>query len=329
LNLDEGSYIIYVQANSKKAITDKPRKYRLYVSCDNYFELTDKGVDNANFDFLKNIIASHLSIKTPPKADEYQQLSDCTFENTTFGYLFINNASKDNYVIQGEQQHQEMFLMSNFRGKANIPSKSWFVAVGNRNSMYCSFSFYINYTNTSSTEQMDNADCINTSFVNDVISKPVTVRNVQDIPYDFIYKKIPLDLKTIIQTIDPIQTAITTLKGKYSAEMDEILGLKPLSDGVPVIFNDKYNWPDQYYLGEWNGAVKHGRGKIVWTAGGYILVCFSKDKMTGPGKQVDADGTIMEFNYVDDQMDGEGTITDKTGKASKAEYEKGQFVKWL
>jgi len=325
VDLEKGKYLIYVHANNEWAKVDKNRKYLLYVSCDNYFDIRFKGTDD-KFDLLKEIIIRQIRSKN--RDTGYVQLIKHSFEHTKFGYLYIWNNTKFKYEIVGENESENFKILTEFNGRVNIPPNNDWIILGLKNHYYKGATFYINYENVNS-ESHDNSACLRNDISN-FLNSNLSVSNLK---YDFIYKNLPnYDFSKIIQKIDPIQTSLEFIVKKYPQEMNEILTIPPLNDGVKVIFKDKYHYEDSYYLGEWNLEkpwIRHGRGKYFWNNGTYAIGTFSNEKQTGIGRiSYNNNQEIIEINFLDGEYHGIGTVTKAQGKR-QVEYNKGKFVRWI
>ena len=60
-----------------------------------------------------------------------------------------------------------------------------------------------------------------------------------------------------------------------------------LNDGIEVIFRDKYYFEsteeNDYYLGEWDHVVRHGRGYYDFGNGEYYIGQFKNNEFNGKG----------------------------------------------
>lgn len=329
-NLPMGNYIIHVFANEKSNTFDKNRSFSLFISSDTYYEVFDKGIDE-NFILLQEIMINRIrSVKDNKDDKEYNQIVSVAFENTGYGYLYINNKTETSYILIGVDKSFNFNIINNFTGMENIPSRHSIIIIGCKNLFYGDFNFYVQYENKPSTSldvsKLGKGDI--SMFLREVEETPVL-----DLDFDFIYKKVVDDLKNIIKKIDVIEMAKKYLEEKYPNEMKELTSLPPLDDKTPVIFKDKYesDTQDYFYLGEWklkDHYVKHGRGWEWWEGVGYAIGYYKDDSLNGMGIMCQ-DGVKFKCNFFEGVYDGIVEITHEDGSISKAIYEKGEFIKEL
>jgi hypothetical protein len=304
----------------ENAIFDKNRKYTLYVNSNNYFDLDNKGKDS-NYNLLHHIISSHL--KTLIYKESYIQILKNSFENTTYGYLFIWNKTKFNYLTEGKNVSQNFKVYRINDLKAIIPGQKDLTVVGIRKSPWDGFCFNIDYCNKDTKEKetgIDKGDI--SSFILNI-----NERQINEDDYAFIFKKFEVDYSNILIKIDPIENVKNYLLAKYPDLMKEVLKYKTSND-VAVKFKDIYNYADKSnYIGEWRVDkewVKHGVGKLCWVDGSYYMGEFKNDKFDGKAKMYYGRGDYYEIMFRDNLMDGEGTYTDMKGKKFNVIFKLGK-----
>lgn len=84
-----------------------------------------------------------------------------------------------------------------------------------------------------------------------------------------------------------------------------------------------------YYEGQWQNDMFHGQGKLVYSNTTYVGQ-FMNGKKNGQGV-MSWNGTLQKYEgpWVDNNQHGEGVWTFANGQTKRAEFSRGQRVRWL
>jgi len=147
LNLTAGSYLVYCYVNANNSDASKDLKNDLtnilYVTCNNYFEIFDKGEDK-NHNLLKSVYANHAYEATSKDTDPLI-IKNYIDSDSELCYNYIKNISKNlvyNFKINFINKHTEP--MGNPLTTFSLPPGAEYIALGSTIDCYESHSF--NYT---------------------------------------------------------------------------------------------------------------------------------------------------------------------------------------
>ena len=143
VELPVGFYLIYVYCNYKYSTYKKVRKVRMYISCNKYFTLYYKGIDNEH-NLLKHCIYHHIRdeiLRTSNKKEILGIHTQNKYDKTTYGYILIQNKTKETLRLTVKNTSQNFQLFSPFKSDLNevdisLHSLSIAVFVGIRKQYY-------------------------------------------------------------------------------------------------------------------------------------------------------------------------------------------------
>jgi hypothetical protein len=331
--LHHGYYLLYVHANYKHTTFDKLRKYNIYISSNQFFDMFAKGVDS-NFNLLAEIVEHQVYQSINDSSNEYTQLINARFENTTYGYMYIKNNKESAYEFNGKDDTEnfEIIYPNTIKTKTlkrMIPKKSSFLIIGIRREHYERYSFKWDYKSI----LIDSNDNNNAKIEEERNIEPF-IKNYPDIPhdedgYDFYYKVMEIDQNNIIEKIDEIEVTKNYFLSKYPDEVGKILDIEELNDGEEVIFKDVYDFGESIYLGEWKTKedfVRHGRGWFIWSDGSSYMGQIQNNLFEGYGIFTFLNGDKCQISFKDGKMDGIGKYVSKDGQEHLVEYRAGLLI---
>ena len=103
-------------------------------------------------------------------------------------------------------------------------------------------------------------------------------------------------------------------KDRYIGQVNPDTGLR---HGQGVY---KYKNPYFQYEGEFVDGVKHGKGKLIFSDGGFIEGNFENNQIMGEGMRQWGDGSQYIGNFKEGEMHGEGSHTLSTGESYHGEF---------
>jgi len=348
--LQPGVYFVYIFADYSYSNFDRKRKYLLNVSSDVEFKLTKKANDN-NFLILQEIISNSVTqlcrsnVLTIDKRSEISSVLLNRFQNTSFGVLYLKNHNKDKVLtVNVTDNSTNMYLLAPKdrpkEFKIKNPPNDIFTIVGIRKQYYEEFCFNLEFliveeieNNLDSRLSLKNKYSEENTKLFEVLNyNPDSPIRKSNSYFDFVHSWFLIDLKSICSKINSKQHAIDLYQTKYPEEMDLVMTVPKLTDLEEVMFYDKYFDEEGYYFGEWkikNPFTKHGRGMFIYTSGNIIKYVgqMQNNMKSGLGTIYYSNGDKIEINFIDDQMDGEGTKTFSDGKVRKIEYSKDVLIK--
>ena len=352
IQLHHGYYLLYFHADYSHSNFDKKRKFNLYISCNVFFEIYDKGCDE-EFILLKEIIHNKIIMNKDKLAeykcteeDEVEHLTQHKFGHTTFSFLYIKNKKHDNKLeIEIENQIENFriihpkFLPKTPKFTQELLEKEILLIIGHRNDYYekYSFRFLFKFKCNPIPIHTDNSDEVSRRIEtdnNELTPLLQYITSVHNIPhdeesYDFFYKMIEVDPENIIEKINSIEVAENYFIGKFPFEMAKILEFPMLNDSVEVIFRDLYDFGDSVYLGEWktkDDFTRHGRGWFIWGDGSSYMGQIQNNIFEGMGDFFYLNGDHCTINFSNGKMHGKGIYYNKDGNVHEVEYVDGVLI---
>lgn len=119
IELDPGTYVIYVLCNKESYLFDRERTLRLYIVCNNYYLLNDVGVDK-NYSFLKTII-KHKCKDIAPENNLITITKNKISQKSTIGMFYLKNLFGNEKTFKIICDPENYSLLNNF--SSLIPSK--------------------------------------------------------------------------------------------------------------------------------------------------------------------------------------------------------------
>lgn len=344
--LKPATYIIYFFANYKSSTFDKPREFSLYIVSNNYFALTDLGTDE-NYEILHEIISNTLKLE--PKLDEgnvevktHDNLYILTinkFYNTSLGLFYIKNMSnKENYIkIKNENLNFIVFT--------KIPDVNEFLVTleADEEMIICGerFQYFGEYWFKFTYNILPYSDTLKKSMVQFKIppinieriveiSNIITRKQLTDDEYDYFFKRHDIEINSITETFDYIKITKEYFTIKYPDYMILLEKFPSIVELDSVKFMDVYDNGDFTYFGEWkkdDDFIKHGRGITRYKDGSVHIGYLSNDLFNGFGIMAYKNGIVIEINFRNGNMDGEGNYY-KDDQFKKCFYKDGIFEKF-
>ena len=149
--------------------------------------------------------------------------------------------------------------------------------------------------------------------------------------YSWFHKELNIDMSQLCEKIDEKAYMRNYLSNLYKDQMELIKALPDLNDGIDVIFRDKYYFDEtennDYYLGEWNDVVRHGRGYYHFGNGEYYIGQFKNNEFDGKGCYYWRDGKKLDITFKKGKKDGIGLQILKNGSKLTCEYKNNEFIK--
>ena len=349
VDLKPGTYLIYIFANYKYHTYDKIRRYRFYIICNNYFSLTDLGVDE-NFDILKSMLKNHmflLSNRIQNNGNNIESLAMNKFENTTLGFFYLKNTCEEvlleeqqdtkivsnekNILIANDVKNFELFHsdISNFKEFIiKLKPQEEVLIVGDRKKFYDEYWFKISFKELS----LDFADQkmhvfgekINNKHIQENIIQDIERKILQEENYDYFFKRHDIEkMSGLAETFDYSKIAEEYFKLKYPQYVKILYKMPSIYEDVK--FMDIYDSGDSVYFGEWkkSNLIKQGRGITKYKDGSQHVGYYQEDQFNGKGLMIYKNGVKIEISFINGQMDGEGLQIGKDGNIRKCNYEHG------
>ncbi len=113
----------------------------------------------------------------------------------------------------------------------------------------------------------------------------------------------------------------------YAPNGNKIFYYGKMVDQSPQNFGIGFYEGKGYYIGEWDGNHRNGRGKHTYKDGSVYEGYFKNDLRSGFGTYFYVSGDVYKGNWKDDLMDGEGEITQADGKSIKGTWKAGKYLK--
>ena len=333
--LDEGEYIIYFYVDYNNGLFDKIRKFALNVSCDEYFDLFDHSIDK-DFSFLFYLLEEYNNDLILTNTNNYYEdniIKKCfsSFEDTTFGFLFLKNLNDSSYKLRLKIKLTNLYIIGNSFGEQisnennkyieiNLKKNQNFILLLNIKNFFEDAEIMIDYLSIDINKNNNIIISNNKKLINlqDIILKEIKINN-----YDYIYNTLNFDYTNFIIPINQEEISIKTLLKKYPKEMSLLLKLPPIKDNQIIIFKDKQMKGEDYYLGELHitKRKRYGRGIYYWKKENITFIGYSiNGKFNGPGKFIFDDGKIYEGNFINGILKGKGRIINKNGEIKNVNF---------
>ena len=333
--LDEGEYIIYFYVDYNNGLFDKIRKFALNVSCDEYFDLFDHSIDK-DFSFLFYLLEEYNNDLILTNTNNYYEdniIKKCfsSFEDTTFGFLFLKNLNDSSYKLRLKIKLTNLYIIGNSFGEQisnennkyieiNLKKNQNFILLLNIKNFFEDAEIMIDYLSIDINKNNNIIISNNKKLINlqDIILKKIKINN-----YDYIYNTLNFDYTNFIIPINQEEISIKTLLKKYPKEMSLLLKLPPIKDNQITIFKDKQMKGEDYYLGELHitKRKRYGRGIYYWKKENITFIGYSiNGKFNGPGKFIFDDGKIYEGNFINGILKGKGRIINKNGEIKNVNF---------
>ena len=333
--LDEGEYIIYFYVDYNNGLFDKIRKFALNVSCDEYFDLFDHSIDK-DFSFLFYLLEEYNNDLILTNTNNYYEdniIKKCfsSFEDTTFGFLFLKNLNDSSYKLRLKIKLTNLYIIGNSFGEQisnennkyieiNLIKNQNFILLLNIKNFFEDAEIMIDYLSIDINKNNNIIISNNKKLINlqDIILKEIKINN-----YDYIYNTLNFDYTNFIIPINQEEISIKTLLKKYPKEMSLLLKLPPIKDNQITIFKDKQMKGEDYYLGELHitKRKRYGRGIYYWKKENITFIGYSiNGKFNGPGKFIFDDGKIYEGNFINGILKGKGRIINKNGEIKNVNF---------
>lgn len=113
INLDPGTYIIYILCNKESYKMDRERTLRLYIVCNNYYLINDKGIDK-NFALLSEAVSqkcSQLQVEKSLIALTKNKIA----ERSTIGVFYLKNCSGNAKRFKINCEIMNFTILNDFR----------------------------------------------------------------------------------------------------------------------------------------------------------------------------------------------------------------------
>ncbi len=333
--LDEGEYIIYFYVDYNNGLFDKIRKFALNVSCDEYFDLFDHSIDK-DFSFLFYLLEEYNNDLILTNTNNYYEdniIKKCfsSFEETTFGFLFLKNLNDSSYKLRLKIKLTNLYIIGNSFGEQisnennkyieiNLKKNQNFILLLNIKNFFEDAEIMIDYLSIDINKNNNIIISNNKKLINlqDIILKEIKINN-----YDYIYNTLNFDYTNFIIPINQEEISINTLLKKYPKEMSLLLKLPPIKDNQITIFKDKQMKGEDYYLGELHitKRKRYGRGIYYWKKENITFIGYSiNGKFNGQGKFIFDDGKIYEGNFINGILKGKGRIINKNGEIKNVNF---------
>ena len=333
--LDEGEYIIYFYVDYNNGLFDKIRKFALNVSCDEYFDLFDHSIDK-DFSFLFYLLEEYNKDLILTNTNNYYEdniikKSFSSFEETTFGFLFLKNLNDSSYKLRLKIKLTNLYIIGNSFGEQisnennkcveiNLKKNQNFILLLNIKNFFEDAEIMIDYLSIDINKNNNIIISNNKKLINlqDIILKEIKINN-----YDYTYNTLNFDYTNFIIPINQEEISINTLLKKYPKEMSLLLKLPPIKDNQITIFKDKQMKGEDYYLGELHitKRKRYGRGIYYWKKENITFIGYSiNGKFNGPGKFIFDDGKIYEGNFINGILKGKGRIINKNGEIKNVNF---------
>jgi hypothetical protein len=148
--------------------------------------------------------------------------------------------------------------------------------------------------------------------------------------YDWIFLKQEINLPFIFNKIDPVIVSEQYISSKYPDLMSRILEVEKLEGEDVLVFLDKHEFGDSFYLGEWKripNFIRHGRGMYHWYLNNTTYIGqLSNDCFYGKGKFYYENGDVFSVFFREGKIDGECEWKDKDNNLKKCIYKEGVLV---
>jgi hypothetical protein len=323
-DLPAGNYFIFTHVIYKYSKYDKKRKVKLYVTNDNYFDLKFKKTDK-DYSVLQKIIVDRIKNNKINTRDVFQSFKNC-FENTTYGYHYIQNNRENGIRVTFENKAINYEItnldLSNGNTYLDIPSKDESIIIGFRKEYYEEFLYKIEC-------KIENFNLLKIKNSGEPILKASEELPVNEDRYNFIYKKMYYDLSKIIEIIDDKLTAENYFLNKYPEDTELLLKIPESEDETKVYLRDVYDFEYHSYFGEWRlkgEFLPHGRGIYKFRDGSIFIGQIKNNIFDGIGTFIFPTGDRCEITFEGGVMHGSGHLQTRSGFKHEVEYEKGILV---
>ena len=91
-----------------------------------------------------------------------------------------------------------------------------------------------------------------------------------------------------------------------------------------------FEWPSgRKYEGEWDNSSMHGKGRLAYEDGNVYIGNFKNDQRSGYGLFVWSDGKRYDGPWQENKQHGIATLELLDGTKVKAEFDKGQKIRYI
>jgi hypothetical protein len=226
VNLPAGSYLIFTHVIYKYSKYDKTRNVKLYITNNNYFDITYKGTDSG-FNILKKLIFDKVNEESNSGSkNDVQQSYKNIFENTAYGYHYLYNNRNSSIRVSLDNQTINFDIIYPEGNILDIPNREGDIVIGFRKHYYEEFLFRVNckIDNLSTTVTKNETPVLNIS----------DLAPVNEDRYNFIYKRMKYDVTKVIEVIDEKLTALNYFLNKYPADTESLMKIPELEDNEKV-----------------------------------------------------------------------------------------------
>lgn len=327
LNLDKGDYLIYISIDLESStIKNKTISAVVNLSANELFDFDDTGLEDNNYELLSKIFSDLVSEKNfnSEEKDGLKVTKAQSFLNSEFSLLHFKNIG-DKKTVTFEiksDNHKALNFKINAKNKITLDKDEIFIAIMSLKDFYGEINFDYSYeinSNEGNQLSSNGNSKINKAFLNIPLEKIDIIAD-----YEWIYKKLEnFNINSICETIDNRNELEKKFQKLYSTEMDKILKIPKLEDGIVVNFQDiLMNENDEEYLGEWDvnensDDLPHGRGMLKLKSGKIYYGQFKNGKMSGFGSLEIGGGEKVEGMFINGKLVDKGVLFMNDGKTQE------------
>lgn len=345
VTLQPATYLIYLFANYKSSTFDKPREYSLYIVSNNYFSLTDLGVDE-NYEILYEIVSNTLRLEPRLEEenvevkiqDELYVLTINKFYKTSIGLFYIKNMSDKAVHLKIKNENLNFIIFTKIpienEFTVSIQANEEIIIIGERFQYFGEYWFRFSYSLIAYSDYLKSMSKFILPTKNkqriEEISSVIIRPQLTDDEYDYFFKRHDIEINSITETFDYIKITKEYFTIKYPEYMLLLEKFPSMVESDSVKFMDIYDNGDFTYFGEWkkdDDFIKHGRGITKYKDGSLHLGYLTDDLFNGFGIMAYKNGTVIEINFRNGNMDGEGHYY-KEDQIKKCFYKEGIFEKF-
>lgn len=324
LNLDQGDYLIYISVDIESSVLKQNISVVVNLSANELFDFEDIGLEDNDYSLLNKIFSDLVEVKNfkHEDRDNIRIVKNESFLKSEFSILYFKNQGEKKSITFeiNSQNHKALNFTINSKNKITLDKNETFVAIMSLKDYYgeLQFEYTFDLDSNEGTVITQNKK-LNNAFISIPTEKIDVVAE-----YEWIYKKLDnFNINSIYETIDSRNELEKKFIKLYPSEMEKILKIPKLDDGIVVNFQDiNKNERNEEYLGEWDvndnsDDLPHGRGMLKLTNGKVYYGQFKNGEMTGFGSLDIGNGEKVEGMFRNGKLIDKGVYFMNDGRTKE------------